>query len=135
MTKFAQKQKHRKKGAATIELAVCLPVIVLLVLGSLEACNVIFLKQMVTAAAYEAARVAASPEAGSNDAEQRAADVLESRGVAEFSYSSNPTDPSLVDSGDQIAVTVSAPASANSMVNFGSFSSTNVAATVVMQKQ
>ncbi|MEM7315702.1 MAG: TadE/TadG family type IV pilus assembly protein, partial [Planctomycetota bacterium] len=135
MKNSRKNRRQIRKGAATIELAVCIPVLVLLVLGSLEACNVIFLKQMVTAAAYEAARVAVTQEAGPTEAEQRATDVLQSRGVQGFGYTSVPADPSQVDTGEDISITVSAPASANSLINFEAFGSTIVSATIVMQKQ
>lgn len=46
-----------------MELALCLPLLTLLVLGSIELRNFIFLKQSMTAAAYEASREAVRPTA------------------------------------------------------------------------
>ena len=40
------------------ELAVCLPVVVLLVIATIEACSAMFLKQSLTVAAYEGVRTA-----------------------------------------------------------------------------
>ena len=48
----------KRAGIAVVEFAVCLPILVLVVFGSIEACNAIYLKQAATASAYEAVRVA-----------------------------------------------------------------------------
>ena len=47
---------------AVVELAVCLPVLVLIIMGSIEACNLTFLKQKLTEAAYQGAMVATQPQ-------------------------------------------------------------------------
>ena len=41
----------------------CLPIIVLLVIGTIEACSMVFLKQSLAIAAYEGARTAIIPGA------------------------------------------------------------------------
>ncbi|HEY6562898.1 MAG TPA: TadE family protein, partial [Pirellulaceae bacterium] len=51
------------RGAAVVEFAVCLPVLMLLVTGAIELTNVIHIKQSLTATAYEAARQAVRPDA------------------------------------------------------------------------
>ncbi|MCA9165038.1 MAG: pilus assembly protein, partial [Planctomycetales bacterium] len=45
-------------GVATLEMAVCLPMLVIITFCSIEAANFIYLKQSLTEAAYEAVRVA-----------------------------------------------------------------------------
>ena len=45
-------KRQSRRAAAVVELAVCLPLLFTIFFGSIEACNVIFLKQAVTAAAY-----------------------------------------------------------------------------------
>ena len=49
--------KHRNKrlGAAIVEMAICLPVIVLLTYGTIELAGGLFLKQTLTSAAHEGA--------------------------------------------------------------------------------
>ena len=51
--------KHRNKrlGAAIVEMAICLPVIVLLTFGTIELASGLFLKQTLTSAAHEGALV------------------------------------------------------------------------------
>ena len=50
--------RDARKGAAVVEFAVCLPVVVLIVLGSIEAASLLFLKQTLVQASYEGVKVA-----------------------------------------------------------------------------
>ena len=52
------RRPQESRGVAAAELAVCLPVIVLIVIATIEACSALFLKQSLTAAAYEGVRTA-----------------------------------------------------------------------------
>ena len=52
-TNHAVAPRVNRRAVATVELAVCLPVLALLVLGSIEAASFIFLKQTLQVAAYE----------------------------------------------------------------------------------
>ena len=51
-----------RSGVAAVEFAVCLPVLVVLILGSIECCSMIFLRQSLAIVAYEGLRVAVKPE-------------------------------------------------------------------------
>ena len=55
--------RRRRHGAAATEFAVCLPVLMLLLLGMLEACTMIFLKQSLAVAAYEGGHTALAADA------------------------------------------------------------------------
>jgi len=48
-----QRSKRKTRGAAVIEFAVCLPLIVLIVFGGIEAASMLFLRQTLVQAAYE----------------------------------------------------------------------------------
>lgn len=41
---FNRRKTARRRGAAVVEFAVCLPVIILVVLGSIEAASMLFLR-------------------------------------------------------------------------------------------
>ena len=64
MFKLSQKSNSvrtsgvRRRGAATVELAVCLPVIFLLSMGAMEGASLIFLRQAMVQSAYEAVKEA-----------------------------------------------------------------------------
>jgi Flp pilus assembly protein TadG len=52
---------RQRNGAAVVELAAVLPVFVLLLMGTIETCNMIFLQQSLKIAAYEGARITIVP--------------------------------------------------------------------------
>jgi Flp pilus assembly protein TadG len=108
-------QRKNRKGAAVVEMAVCLPVIVLLVFASIETCNAIFLRQALSASAYEGARVAVRPESTSQQAISRCQAVLDGRDMQDTSITLNPQDVSTVQRGQLIEVTISATCDNNSV--------------------
>lgn len=80
---------HRN-GLACVELAVCMPLIALLVFGSLQACNLIFLKHSITTAAYEGTLELVKSGATNSSVETRVAQVLEMRGVKNYQVELKP---------------------------------------------
>lgn len=70
-----------RTGAAMIEMAVCLPVFVLLVFGTIEINEAIFRKQTLTSAAHEGALLGMKHAASELDIEARVWSVLNARGM------------------------------------------------------
>jgi hypothetical protein len=103
-----------RRGVAAVEMAVCLPVIILLVFGAIEASSFIFLKQSLNVAAYEgirqSIRIGSSNEAGI----ERAQAILASRNVHAFDIRFPNGESAEADRGDEIVIEVSAPTSENS---------------------
>ena len=58
-------KRTESKGAAIMELAVCLPLLVTLTMATVEACAMIYLKQTLKIAAFEGARIGLIPSSGS----------------------------------------------------------------------
>ena len=89
-------------------MAVTLPLMLVLVFGAIEATNAIFLKQTVTTAAYEGARMASRSGGTTAQAETRCGEFLASRGITSFTFS---TTPAIIDQntarGTQISVHLS----------------------------
>ncbi len=57
MLRLARRRRYADRRASVLtELAICLPVLTLLILGSIDIANTIHLKHSVTIAAYEAAQ-------------------------------------------------------------------------------
>lgn len=104
----------KRRGVAAVEFAVCLPIIVLLVMGSIEASSFIFLKQSLSVAAYEGAREAIRTGSASQDADARARSILTARQVQEFNINFPGNDPATARRGDEIIVQVTAPTAVNS---------------------
>ena len=123
---------QRRRGVATVELAICLPVILLLVVGAIEGSNFIYLKQAATAAAYESAQTLTRVGGTKAKAESRAAEVLSARSIDQSTITFTPADPDTVGRGDQVTVSITAPVSANSIGLRWFFDSQSITASVCM---
>ncbi|MGI9517005.1 MAG: TadE family protein [Pirellulaceae bacterium] len=55
-------RRRSVRGTATVELALCLPMIVLVVFGAVEGASMIFLKQTLVQSSYEGIKVAVKPK-------------------------------------------------------------------------
>jgi Flp pilus assembly protein TadG len=117
-----------------VEFAVCLPVIVLIVLGSIEAASMLFLKQTLVQASYEGAKVAI------RDGEQAEVEAIiravgDGRRVVDLTIEFDPPNIENAVAGEVITVTVSAPGDSNSLIPFGPFKNKIVLATAAMVKE
>lgn len=105
-----------RAGVAAVEFAVCLPVLVLIVFASIEACTMVFLKESLTVAAYEGSRIALQPAATEAEVIARCEEVLAEREVAGGTVELAPGLLSDAAIGDPILVRVSAPCAANAVI-------------------
>lgn len=121
-----------RRATATVELAICLPVMLILTFGAIEASNGIYLKQIVTQASYEGARVATTVGATQADAEAFAQQVLDARDIQGATIDIQPKINSTTPSGTEVTVTVTAPSNANAIAPLWYFNGRNVVAQVVM---
>lgn len=108
------RQAKKRSGVAAVEFAVCLPVLVLLVFGSIEASSFIFLKQGLAVAAYETTREAVRPGSNSGEASARGQNILSSRGINDASISIPAGEVGDIPRGQEVIVEVSAPTATNS---------------------
>lgn len=112
-SKLTSSNGRSRKGLATVELAVCLPVLVVLVFGFIEATNVIFLKQRLTSAAYEGVRKATAPTNTSADGIDAANAVLTQFNITGGTVTVTPTVTSTTAALTQVSVKVEVPLSSN----------------------
>ena len=105
----------------TTEVAVCLPIILLIFVGCIEVCGMIYLKQAVSIAAYEGARTANAMGATTEDVESTCHQVLVDRGIIGGSITTSPSEVASVSSGDHFTVTCTAPCAPNSLVPLWAF--------------
>ncbi len=106
----------RRPGVAAAELAVCLPVIVLLLLATVEACSMVFVKQSLTVAAYEGVRTAIAENATADKVIAACDQILHDRHVENAVVTVDPADIASLVPGDYVDVTVTAPCDANSIL-------------------
>ncbi|MCA9218074.1 MAG: pilus assembly protein, partial [Planctomycetales bacterium] len=114
MTRRRTKRSRNRSGTAIVELAVCLPAIVLLVLGSMEACTMVFVRQSLHISAYEGIRTAIKPEGTAADAIARANQILDERRVRNANVQFVPTFSD--EPGTPLTLRISAPAVDNSVM-------------------
>lgn len=107
-------RKPRRRGAAIVEFAVCLPIIMLLIIGSIEATSAIFLRQALTTSAYEGIREAIQSSSTTIASMNRARAVLTSRQIRNSNIRFTPADVQTAARGTLISVEISAPFGANS---------------------
>ncbi len=97
---------NERTGAALVEFSVLLPVVMTALLMSIEAANGIFLRQAATSAAYEGARVVTSIGGTKAAAETRVAEVLNARGITNYTLTINPNVTSTTPRGTEVTVRV-----------------------------
>jgi len=125
----------RRKGIATVEFAVIAPVFVAILLGSIETCSVLFLRQTVEMAAYEAARASIVPNATKTQVENAAKTLLHVRSVKDYSITVTPAAFATAAYGTLIRVEVRAPCKSNAVMASGCYLSSNVVGQVEMMKE
>ncbi len=115
-----------RSGIATVELAICLPVLSLVVFGSIQATNLIFLQHAATAAAYEGSLELAKSNATNASVEARIQQVLDARDVVNSTITILPAGTNIahVPPGTTLTIEVSADVRSNTSV-YGFFVSSD----------
>lgn len=128
--------EEKRSGAATVEFAICAPLLIMIGFASIETANVLFLKQILAQSAYEGARFAALPDSAASDIVNRSKDILNARGITNATVSVSPANVSdQTSKGTAIAVSVSAPATANAIIPLTFFRNSTMSKKVVMVRQ
>lgn len=129
-------QRRKRDGIATSEMALILPIIVLLTLAVLETCTVIFVKEALTISAYEGARVGIRKQGTNAQAIASVTDFLDNRGIsyeADFVEISDPSFDS-ADSLEHVTITVYVPCDGNTYTGW-IFTGRYMSASVTMRKE
>ncbi len=129
-------RKENRDGIATSEVAICLPILILLTLAVLETCTVIFLKETITISAYEGARVGIRKQGTDAQVAAKVQTFLESRGIIFESDFVEISDPGFDQASDlqNITVTVNVPCDGNTYSGW-IFSGRFISASVTMRKE
>ena len=126
---------HAHRGVAAAEMAICLPLIVMLVLASLEACTMIFLNHSLAIASYEGVRTAINYDSTNAEVTDRCEEIIESRDIEGAVIQMTPPDCSVVPRGERIVLTVSAPCDQNAIMPPWFFGGKTLSATTTMVKE
>jgi Flp pilus assembly protein TadG len=99
------KTKHvERRGATTVEMALTLPILFLLLFGGYELSRANMIMHTCEAAAYEGARVGIVPGATAAEAQTAAEGVLRTTGIKNATIEVNPSN--LANASETIAVTI-----------------------------
>lgn len=111
---FPKKPGRRKDrhGALTVEMALCVPILFLLLLGTLEFARMNMLRNSVDNAAYEGARRGVVPGAQASDCVTAAQSVLTAVRAQNATITVTPS--TISDTTSQVSVSVSVPMAQNS---------------------
>lgn len=90
LTKIKKKRNAIRNGALTIEVALCLPIMVLLLFGCYEITRTSMVLHATQSAAYEGARTGIVPGATQDEIEASVAFVLRTMGVQNFDVETIP---------------------------------------------
>jgi hypothetical protein len=125
----------KRQGAAVVELAIVLPVFLVLLFGTIETCTMIFLQQSLKIAAYESTRTAIVPGSSTAEIEGAAQRILASRNIKGASVSITPSNHGDVPYGTFLRIEVTAPCSLNSLSPIQFYGSQNLTGVVEMMKE
>ena len=136
---FSSRRKSRhRRGTATVELAICFPILVLLTIGTIDVCSMLFLKETVTMAAYEGARRGIGRDRTNEHARTRVIEFLDERNVsynASGVFSVSNPDFETANTLDNVTVTVTVPCAGNLLIPSAMFDDLTMTASVTMRKE
>jgi hypothetical protein len=107
-------RRQRRRGAALTELAICLPLLSIVTLGSIEAANGIYVRQKLVAVAYDLGRTASTEGDNKGQLVSKANHLFKTYGIKGGSFAVSPNLSGVIP-GTPITVNVSAPMSRNSI--------------------
>ena len=106
---------RRRYGAATVELAILLPLLLIIVFGAIEITSRLFLRQTAALTAYEGVRLAARRTVDAETVRNRCLQLLEDRRVSNAEVVITPANTAEVPTGGLIQVQVVIPYSGNTL--------------------
>ena len=116
-------EQGERRGAATVELALILPLLFVMLFGSLEVCQRIFLRQSVVIVAYETARTASRQSSDTSSVMNMCLALLEQQGIVggsvqvrDMTHGVNNLDT--VATGDELRIRISVPWAENSFSRY-----------------
>ena len=128
----AKRTDRAKRGVAVVELAICLPILALILLATIEACVMLQLQHNLAVTAYEGARIGIMPGADATVVQTQCEMLLDDRNVNSFTVTLTPSDPSAMNVGDALTVNVEADCDANTFLAAMFFEGRSLSESVVM---
>ena len=128
-------ERNLRSAVVTVELSIVLPVLMVVVVGIVESCNLIYIKQSLTISAYEGARAAIVKGMPLSEISDRSNQILSDRKIKNATILVSPNPPSNASYGTYITVQVQASYGANSLIPGWMFSNVTLQSSVKMMKE
>ncbi len=128
-------RQRNRSGAAIVEFALVVPLLLVIVMGTIEASTMIYLKQTLHIAAYEAARTALVPKTTVSMVETTARRILDDRRVRDTTITVTPTNFPSAAPSSWITVKVDAPSNSNFAVPLLFFRNKTISGSCTMMKE
>ena len=130
-------KKHRlakkRLGAATVEVAFTLPILLLIVFAGWEVCRINTIQNTMENAAYEAARESMLPGANIDRVQARADAVLAALAI---NGSDVTMDPQTINqTTDDVTITITAPVAENSLGVMKFFTNANLSTSMTLSRE
>jgi Flp pilus assembly protein TadG len=128
-----RKRNSNRRGATTVEFAVCLPILLTFVFGILEFSRVTQLQQSVRLAAFEGARAGIALDAATTDVQSAVDRVMSAISIAHYTTTITPS--ALSYTSTSISVTVSLDPTQNAWFTWFVTSSNAISANVTLLRE
>lgn len=130
-TPFRKTNKERN-GAAIVEFALFLPLFFMITMATIETCRVLYLRQSLTIAAYECARLGVIPGMTLETLEFQCDSIVNGRDIHNVKLTVEPPDLSGLHYGDPLTVTVEAKVDDNAILGTWFYRGRTLRETVVI---
>ena len=128
----------RRGGVAAVEAAFCIPVLVILMFGTLEICAGIYLRESITVAAFEGVRAGIGRGTDADDIRDAVNQVLADRDISLGDTGRiviQPANFNNINALDPVSVEISVPTTDNVMFAFSHMVNRTVRARAVMYRE
>ena len=127
---------QQRKGIASLECALCLPIVILITFGTIDLCSAMFLRESITIAAYEGARIGVMHTGTDDQCMARVNQILTERGITYNAGACSINTPfESAETLDPVTVTVSVPCAGNLALSGWLFAGRSLEANVTMRKE
>lgn len=128
-----KKIRQRRRGATTVEFALCLPILLAFVFGILEFSRVTQLQQSVRLATFEGARAGITLNATTSDVQSAVDHVMSALSIANYQTTITPNP--LAYSSTSITVKVSLDPTQNAWITWFTKNTNTIDATVTLLRE
>lgn len=127
----------RRAATASVEVAICLPVLMTLTLATIDLCSLFFLKETVSIAAYEGARRGINRGGTTAAATARVQEVLDERGITYGGnvVTFNGKNFNNAETLEHVTLVVTVPAAGNLLAPAGLYGDLVLSSQVTMRKE